>query len=109
MSSNNLSGFNEFAGNTANPPTARAPHSSQSLEKYRKELRDMELTEDQETEILQILWTIMSHFARLGQTVDVCGLFFEDGTPSSDEVPEQGRIGLSTDKETPSRNGKEAK
>lgn len=79
MSNNNLSGFNEFAGNTANPPPVNAPHSSRNLKKYRKELREMQLTEDQETEILQILWTIMSHFARLGQTVDVCGLFFRRG------------------------------
>lgn len=103
MSKDNLSGFNEFAGNGA----VRSP--AHPLDMYRPELRDMELTAAQETEILEILWSIMWHFAKMGQSVDVCGLFLSDANQASDGESAGGIIGPSPNKETPStQGGKEA-
>lgn len=69
---------------------------------YRADLADLELTEEQETEILEILWSMMGFFARTGFEVDVCGLIFQEFNEASAQNADDGRLDHSTSQETPS-------
>jgi hypothetical protein len=72
---------------------------------YADDLADFGLTEAQQAEFLEALWNIMGAFARMGFTVDVCGLilgqFNEAATPEYDN----GKLHHSASKETPSATG----
>lgn len=72
-------------------------------EEYRADLADLQLTEAQETEILEILWSIMGHFARLGYSVDVCGLIFTDFNEASAPTAADGKLSPSTNMESASK------
>lgn len=77
-------------------------------EEYRADLAGLGLTEQQEAEFLATLWSIMGHFARMGFSVDVCGLIFEEFNEASTPAPADGRLVASTTRETPSNgSGKE--
>ena len=71
---------------------------------YRADLADMKLSEAQETELLQILWSMMGFFARIGIEADVCGLIFEGFNEAADPASANAMLGHSTHKETPSEN-----
>lgn len=104
MHRDDLYGFNEFANGGKHPPLApkkagEEPH----LEKYRPELSNMGLSEPQETELLLILTSIMWHFAKMGWSVDVCGLFSEEYDPTSDAKSAGGKLSSSPNKEMTSK------
>lgn len=73
-------------------------------EEYRADLAGLNLSDAQETELLETLWHIMGAFARMGFTADVCGLIFDEFNEAS--APESGDDKLlassNIDKETPS-------
>lgn len=71
---------------------------------YRADLADMKLSEAQETELLQILWSMMGSFARMGIEADVCGLIFEGFNEAADPASANAMLAHSTHKETPSEN-----
>ena len=48
------------------------------LEKYRKDLSGFEMTTEQENELLQVLWNIMSIFVDIGWGVDTVQLVLPD-------------------------------
>jgi hypothetical protein len=78
-------------------------------DKYRDELRDLDLSDEQADELLGILWDIMRRFVELGMSTEICGSIFEAVIESS--VPESTDASLrsSPDKEPPSEeNGKKA-
>lgn len=109
MHRDDLSGFNEFANGGKPSVVSKGSAADPRLEKYRAEIAGLGLSEEQETEILQILGSMMWHFARLGWSVDVCGLFFEEGDQLSDAESAGGRLNHSSEKEMPStHDGKEA-
>ncbi len=54
------------------------PLSAAQLEKYRSELVDLKLTEAQETELLEILWSINVMFVEMGFKPNACGLLFSE-------------------------------
>jgi hypothetical protein len=72
---------------------------------YRADLADMNLSEAQEAELLEILWSMMSSFARMGFEVDVCGLIFEGFNLAAGREASDGKLDQSTQKETPSKDG----
>jgi hypothetical protein len=76
-------------------------------DKYRGEIADLQLTEDQEREFLETLWSIMSSFAQLGFETDICGAIFGEfnsvSGARSDALESKG----STHKETPSDGARE--
>lgn len=51
--------------------------------KYREELNGLNLTEEQETELLSIIWTIMYSFVQIGFDVKNCGQIFESFTQAA--------------------------
>lgn len=104
-----FTGFNGFAASGTLPPNETSHSADQKYEKYRAEIADLGLTDAQETEVLQILGSIMWHFAKMGQTVDVCGLFFTDDIQSSDEQAQGCMIKNPISKEVHPSGGKEAK
>lgn len=61
-------------------PAASTTFSQPTLDRgaYRDDLAALNLTDAQEAELLEALWTIMGAFARMGYSVDVCGLIFEE-------------------------------
>lgn len=71
---------------------------------YHADLADMKLSEAQETELLQILWSMMGSFARMGVEADVCGLIFEGFNEAADPASANAMLADSTQKETPSEN-----
>lgn len=78
-------------------------------EEYRADLAGLNLTEAQESELLETLWSIMGAFARMGFSTDVCGLIFKEFNEAS--APESGDGNLlastTTNTETPAKDGGE--
>lgn len=72
------------------------------LEDYRADIADYGLTPAQEAEFLETLWSIMGHFARLGFSVDVCGLIFEGFNEASAPAARTGKLVPSTNMESAS-------
>jgi hypothetical protein len=72
------------------------------VEEYRADISDLGLTGEQETEFLETLWSIMGHFARLGFSVDVCGLIFAEFNEASAPAAEDGKLVPSTNMESAS-------
>jgi len=72
-------------------------------EDYRSDIADLALTADQEREFLETLWSIMGHFARLGYSVDVCGLIFSEFNEASAPARENGTLLPSTNMESASK------
>ncbi|RKF08648.1 hypothetical protein DEM25_001315 [Oceaniradius stylonematis] len=79
---------------TINDTTIQERPSSASVErngsfpefdpaKYRAELSEFGLTEEQENELLTILWSIMVKFVYLGFDVKNCGQIFESFTQAA--------------------------
>jgi hypothetical protein len=83
------------------------PRPAPDLSRYRADLADFALSADQERELLETLWNIMSSMVELGFSVDVCGLLFEEFNGAS--APESGRVTLlsSPNLETPSDGSEE--
>lgn len=44
---------------------------------YREYLADMQMSEEQERELLGLLWSIMASMVELGFTCDLCGQIFD--------------------------------
>lgn len=88
--------------NTAGPLTAADVH------RYRSELTEFSLTEEQEVELLEILFSIMRSMVELGFDVNICEQFFAESNPG-DEPPALGVESLRSQfSETVSRgNGKD--
>jgi hypothetical protein len=93
---------------TSEPGHAGMPGAPLSLaapkldpEEYRADLAELGLTEQQETEFLETLWSIMGTFARMGFAVDVCGSIFADFNQASTPESADGKLVSSTTKETP--------
>ena len=72
------------------------------IEKYRAELADLGLTEDQERELLETLAPILWHFVRLGWEVDICGQILDAFNEASDDESGDGKLGASPTAEPPS-------
>lgn len=82
-------------------PLAPAPEFDP--EEYRENIADLAITEEQGTEFLHTLWSIMGHFARLGYSVDVCGLIFSEFNEASAPAPGNGTLPRSTNMESASK------
>lgn len=82
--------------------TLADPQSGIDLNQYRADLAEFALTEDQERELLETLWTIMSSFVDLGFSVDVCGLLFDEFNHVSAAESVRGKLLSSPSMETPS-------
>ncbi len=54
--------------------------------KYRAELADLKLTDEQERELLATLWSIRYNFVEFGFRTDVCAMIFEGQETIEDEV-----------------------
>lgn len=54
--------------------------------KYRAELADLKLTDEQERELLATLWSIMYNFVELGFRTDVCAMIFEGQENVADDT-----------------------
>ena len=52
---------------------------------YRAEVDELGLDEDQAREFLEMLWSIMASFVRLGIEVDICGQIFPEVNCLSDD------------------------
>lgn len=78
------------------------------LERYRQGLAEFELTDEQEAELLSILWDIMRTFVELGFSVDVCEQFFGEANLRSAGFEPDAKLPSSSNTETQSRkNGKD--
>ncbi len=73
------------------------------MSEYRAELADLQLTEEQETEILEILWNMMGFFACTGFEVDVCGLIFDEFNEASASAAGNDKLTSSPDMESASK------
>lgn len=62
--------FNQKAENTLKPLTL-------NVEDYREEMAEFELTQEQEQELLQILWNITHQFAQMGFGMESTQLIME--------------------------------
>ncbi|MGA4472901.1 hypothetical protein ACPA2M_07995 [Ectopseudomonas chengduensis] len=63
-----------------------------NVEKYREDVEEFDLTEDQATELLQTLWNIMATFVGLGFGVDSVQLLLNATVPeNADSVSEPVR------------------
>lgn len=104
MSKIDVVDFNGPSGLGAAMPQVQplSPCPEFAPEEYRAELADLHLTEAQETEILETLWSIMGHFARLGYAVDVCGLILEEFNEASAPDASDGNLVPSTNMESAS-------
>jgi len=69
------------------------------LEKYRRELAEFQLTEEQEAELLQTLWSIMRSFVEMGFSGDACAQLFYGFNPVSGPETEDDKIPGITTKE----------
>ena len=63
-----------FAENAAPVPALPAFDAA----KYRTHLASLALTDEQERELLETLWSIMYSFVELGFRVDVCSALFDE-------------------------------
>lgn len=102
-----FTGFNGFAAQEEEflPVPAELALDSK---KYRNELNDLELTDEQADELLAILWDIMRRFVELGISTEICGSIFEAIIESSVPDSSDGSLGHSSDQEPPSdENGRE--
>lgn len=70
---------------------------------YLKDLAGLDYSEAQKRELLETLWSIMGSFARMGFSIDLCGLIFEGFNEASAPRPARDTLTASTDKETPSK------
>ena len=61
-------------------------------ERYRAALAEFDLTEAQETELLQTLWSIMRTFVEMGFSADVCGHVFGTFNAVSQENPDNDKV-----------------
>ncbi len=66
------------------------------LAKYRSDIAALELTEDQERELLETIWSIMYSFVELGFRVDVCSALFDGheivASEGSEAVDSLGKV-----------------
>lgn len=79
------------------------PSGPVNFDEYRADLDDLQLTDEQETEILEILWNMMGFFARTGFEVDVCGLIFSEFNEASAPAPGNGTMSPSTNMRSASK------
>ncbi|MCW2248070.1 hypothetical protein M2352_003704 [Azospirillum fermentarium] len=73
MSKDNLLSRDETQTNPMkNFTLTQNPPFDLDVEKYRPEIAEFNLTEEQEIEFLQTLWSIMYSFVELGFSYDIC-------------------------------------
>lgn len=80
-------------------PDANSKNSDAPLdltaEQFRHHIDEFDLTEEQQTELLQTLWNIMSTFVDIGWGVDTVQLYLPElfNEPSSDKLaPDSGKL-----------------
>ncbi len=96
---------NTVLGSEARPSQ---PLSAAQLEKYRAELADLKLTGAQESELLEILWSINVMFVEMGFKPDACGLLFSEFNQHSGAAELDATLPSSATMELPSEDrGKE--
>lgn len=79
-----------------------------SVDKYQSYLEDFNLTDSQEREFLETLWSIMASFVEMGFSVDICAQLFKEFNEVSDAESSGVQLPNSTTAETPSPDcGKE--
>lgn len=91
------------AGSNLPPVTGEGPVYTAPVfepDVYREDMAGLGLCRDQETEILEILWSIMGHFARWGFNADVCGLMFQDFNQASANGSRNDRLSHSNRTDT---------
>ena len=96
------------AGSNLPPVTGEGPVYTAPVfepDVYREDMAGLGLCRDQETEILEILWSIMGHFARWGFNADVCGLMFPDFNQASGYGSSDDSLSLSNRIDAPSNGG----
>uniref|UniRef100_UPI003BA9BFE8 hypothetical protein n=1 Tax=Stappia sp. TaxID=1870903 RepID=UPI003BA9BFE8 len=82
---------------------------SMDADRYRKEMAELDLTDDQVNELLAILWDIMRRFVELGISTEICGSIFEAVFESSVSESGDGSLRSSSNMEPPSKdNGKDS-
>ncbi|WP_117195399.1 hypothetical protein [Rhizobium terrae] len=59
------------------PELVGVPALALDHERYRGELADFDMTDEQKDEMLSIIWSIMSGMVELGFTYDLCGQIFD--------------------------------
>ncbi len=79
-----------------------APHLDPA--DYLEDLAGLDYSDAQKRELLETLWSIMGSFARMGFSVDLCGLIFEGFNEASAPRPAHDTLTASTDRETPSND-----
>ncbi|MDF2374416.1 MAG: hypothetical protein P1V21_26900 [Rhizobiaceae bacterium] len=72
-------------------------------EKYRNGLSELNLTEEQENEMLGILFSIMNSFVQLGFDVKNCGQIFESFTQAAQNESDGLESSHSSKQEKPTR------
>ncbi len=79
-----------------------APSLPLDVEKYRGDLAGLGLSDSQELEFLQVLWSIMRSFVELGFDMKICGQIIEEFNSRSGESPGAVDSIHSTNMEKPS-------
>ncbi|MBI1290180.1 hypothetical protein GC173_02905 [bacterium] len=94
MSKIDVVDFDDPSGPGAALPQAQhlSPAPALDLSDYAADMAEFDMTEDQKREFLEILWSIMGHFARLGFSVDVCGLIFGEFNEASAPAGNDGNL-----------------
>ena len=76
-----------------------------NLAKYRAELAEFDMADQQKDELLGILFSIMCHFVQLGQDVKICGQIFETFTLAAQSESGAVDFSYSSNEEKPSTGG----
>lgn len=71
---------------------------------YLPDLDGLDITEARKIELLETLWNMMGSIARMGFTMDICGLIFEEFNEASGAESGDGTLIASTHRETPSKD-----
>jgi len=98
-----ITGFNDFAA----PEGACLPvpgELAMDADKYRDELADLDLTEDQVDELLAVLWDIMRRMVELGFSAEICGSITNALIEPSVSDADDGSLGHPSNKEPPSED-----
>ena len=74
---------------------------SLDTDKYKDYLEDFDLSKEQEAELLQILWSIMTAFVDVGFGVDSIQLLPKDDAPQKQLGDHEKKLSITAPQETP--------
>ncbi|MBO9461160.1 hypothetical protein [Labrenzia sp. R5_0] len=107
MQKGDLMNFNRSASDKIEdrPLPVLAPELDPS--RYMSELEDFDLSEAEKIELLEVLWSVMYSFVRLGFDVKNCGQIFENFTLETQGNPDAIDSSHSDNEEKPSSKKRE--